>query len=283
MKPVDLFHIGPQKSGTSWLFRALIEHPQIACPPEDSIHYFDMFYVKGRSWYEEQFASAEEGQLLFDPTPSYIRSPWAAERMAKENPNARIIFCLRDPIERAFSHYWHERKKKAICFSFAEALSNYDLFSSWIETGFYARHLERYLDFFPKEQILAQRFETLEDDPRAFLKEALDFFGVSADFEPAVLNKRVNAAGARRDVWNRGKAAVNKIGLRVTPKQWRRTGLDRVFSGRDEYLRGVPEEIRARLLEVFAPETERLENLLGMELTAWKASTSSSPELPVKE
>lgn len=266
MRPVDVFHIGPQKSGTTWLYRALVEHPQIACPPKDSIHYFDMFYARGRSWYEKHFEEARDDQLLFDPTPSYIRSPWAAERIAEENLRAKIILCLRNPVERAFSHYWHEKKKKKIAFSFSEALTNYDLFSSWLETGFYARHIERYLDFFPREQLLTQRFEVLGENPAAFLREALEFIGIDAEFQPGNLNKKVNAAGARRDLWNRGKAVFYKM----SPAFWKKVGLEGFMSGKDEYLRGVLDEDRARLLEIFAPETERLEALTGLDLSAWK-------------
>lgn len=270
MKPVDIFHIGPQKSGTTWIYRAFAEHPAIACPPKDSVHYFDMFYAKGRAWYSDWFSEAKDGQLLFDPTPSYIRSPWAAERISAENPKAKIILCLRDPVERAFSHYWHEKKKKKIGFRFSEALTNYDLYSSWIETGFYARHIEKYLEFFPREQLLAQRFELLGDDPRAFLGEALEFVGVDPDFQPGVLTRRVNAAGAKRDVWNRGKAAINKVGMKIAGDAWRKSGLERALSGRDEYLRGVEAEDRRHLLEIFAPETDRLEKLLGLDLSGWK-------------
>ena len=111
MKPVDIFHIGPQKTGTTWIYRCSREHPEIAVPPKDSIHYFDMFYPRGRGWYAEFFADAKPGQKLIDPTPSYIRSPLAAARIYEENPEAKIVLCLRHPIERAFSHYWHEKKR----------------------------------------------------------------------------------------------------------------------------------------------------------------------------
>src|SRR5690606_27558532 len=187
MKPVEIFHIGPQKSATTWIYRCLQEHPQVAAPPKDSIHYFDMFYAFGRSWYETFFANARPDQKLFDPTPSYIRAAQAPARIAKENPGARIVVSLRDPIERAFSHYWHMKKNRVITFEFSDVLDNYDLFSSWIEPGFYAEHIERYLEFFPREQILCQRFDDLERDPRLFLDQLLVFYGLDTNFTPSVL------------------------------------------------------------------------------------------------
>ena len=122
MRSVDVFHIGPQKAATTWVYRCLEEHLSIACPPTGSIHYYDIFYARGQDWYAQFFEEARPDQLLIDPTYTYIRSPWAPRRIVKDSPNAKIIFCLRNPIERAFSHYWHEKKKGKIAFDFEEGL-----------------------------------------------------------------------------------------------------------------------------------------------------------------
>jgi len=165
MRPVDIFHIGPQKTATTWIYRCMLEHPELAGPPKDTIHYFDMFYGKGRDWYAGHFDDAPPSCKLFDPTPSYVRSPWAARRIAQENPSAKIVLCLRNPLERAFSHYWHEKKKAHTNLDFASALSNYDCYASWLEPGFLAEHIEQYLRYFPREQLLCQSFDRLESDP----------------------------------------------------------------------------------------------------------------------
>ena len=270
MKPVEIFHVGPQKSATTWVYRCLKEHPQIACPPSDTIHYFDIFYAKGRNWYEQFFLEARPEQKRFDPTPSYIRSSWAPGRIAKENPNARIIICLRDPIERAFSHYWHSKKKQELIYDFSRVFSNYDLFASWIEPGFYAEHIERFLEFFPRKQILCQRFEDLGKDPKRFLKDLLLFAGVDDDFVPSVLDTKVNIAGASQDLASRVKVKVGSIGRRMVPGVWKRMSLDRKLSGKQEYLQGVPPDIYETLSEICLPEIERLEKLLNIDLSVWK-------------
>ena len=95
---VQLFHVGPQKSGTTWIYRCLAEHPGVAVPPRDSIHFFDMHFGRGDGWYLEHFQDAHADQPLFDPTPSYLRSPWAPRRIAAHNPGARIALCLRHPV-----------------------------------------------------------------------------------------------------------------------------------------------------------------------------------------
>lgn len=267
MKPVELFHVGPQKSGTTWVYRCLLEHPDVACPPRDSVHFFDMFWARGRDWYASHWRTAAPEQKLFDPTPSYLRSPWVAERIAEENPAARIALCLRDPIERAFSHYWHEKKKRHFDFAFDEVLVNYDLFASWVETGFYARHIERLLAHFPREQLLAQRFDHLQANPESFLAELLDFFSL-AKHQPSVLARRVNVAGPRADPLSRGLHLAGRVleraGLPIRPIP--------LLSGQAEYRAGIEPAVRAALLEIFEPETRRLERLLDLDLTVWRGS-----------
>jgi hypothetical protein len=282
MKPVELFHIGPQKAGTTWVYRCLRRHPQIACPPRAAIHYFDIFYARGRDWYAGFFADAREGQQLFDPTYSYIRSPLAPARIARENPRAKLVLCMRDPIERAHSHYWHERKKGVISYPFSDVLENYDLFASWIEPGFYAAHIERYLEHFPREQLLCQRFERLSADPQGFLRELLEFAGVDPDFEPPELGERINPAGPVQSLlspaywlyrWRRG---LERLGVsQASVERWR----DAVpaLRGRAEYERGITPELRARLVEVCEPETARLEALLDLDLSAWRKPSTGAP------
>ena len=274
MKPVELFHIGPQKAASTWVYRCLLEHPEIACPPRDTIHYFDMFYTRGRDWYAGFFRDAAPEQKLFDPTYTYIRSPWAPERIARENPAARLVLCLRNPIERAFSHYWHERKKRVIRYEFAEVLRNYDLFASWVEPGFYASHLKRYLEHFPREQLLCQRFELLESDPPAFLHELLSFAGVDTGLRPRVLHERVAPAGAEHNPLSpgyhlfRSQRLLRRLGVSPAAlERLRRTPGLRWHAAYDE---GVPPDVHAALLEICGPEIDALESLLELDLSAWR-------------
>lgn len=278
MKPVECFHIGPQKAATTWVYQCLAEHPEIACPPEDTIHYFDIFYTKGRNWYSRFFKNAKRGQKLFDPTYTYIRSPWVPERIYKENPKAKIVICIRDPIERAFSHYWHEKKKKNISFEFGDVLTNYDLFSSWIEPGFYAKHIERYLDYFPREQILCLRFQMLKEDNEGFLHRLLSFFEVNPSHKPSVVKEKVNEAGERRtvanQVWKRIRSKLHRLGQDFLVDKIQANPLfGRWIADRYEYEAGVQADIRRELEEICEPEVRRLEALLDLDLSYWRHST----------
>ena len=234
-----------------------------------------MFYAKGGAWLE-QFFSSKLGQKRLDPTPSYIRSPEAAKRIYDHNPNAKLICCLRHPLERAFSHYWHEKKKRKYRFEFDEVLTNYDLFAGWVETGFYACHLEKYLEIFPRKQLLIQFFDDLESDPKAFMREIFEFSGVDANFLPSALNHKINVAKSLQDVSLASYSAKMK------------TQLDRFQLGRlhaplvsiarhclpaktpQETWRSVDSEVKKELFEMCLPEIERLEQLLSVNLTCWK-------------
>ena len=108
------FLAGFQNCATTWLHRCLEEHPQIFVPNVDMVHYYDMNYHRGRDWYEKFYQSYNQEQMRGDTTVSYARSELAIKRIAKTNSNAKIILSLRNPITRAFSHYWHEKKKGKI-------------------------------------------------------------------------------------------------------------------------------------------------------------------------
>ncbi len=275
---VELFHVGPPKSGTTWIYRCLTEHPAVAAPARDAVHFFDMLFARGEAWYLAHYAGAGAGQRLFDPTMSYFASPWAPPRIAAHNPRARIAVCIRNPIERAFSHYWHEKKKGRLHYDFADILDNYDLFTSWLEPGFHAEHLTRYYAFFDRSQVLVQRFETLRDDPVRFLRELLSFYEIDADFAPSMLHETVNAVGPRRDAVGLGLYSVQKamslVGLGRGAGFLSRSAL---LSGKGEYVRGIPDGLFAQLLEICEPEIVRLEHLLKIDLGSWR----ERPDRPV--
>lgn len=276
MRPVELFHIGPQKAATTFVYKCLRRHPEVACPEEYAIHYFDVHYPRGEEWYAGFFDHADPGQKLFDPTFTYIRSPWAPRRIAAHNPDARIIICLRHPVERAFSHYWHEKKKGKYRFGFEEVLGNYDLFASWVEPGFYAEHIRRYLRHFPRDQILCIRFEELGEDSRSFLRRILEFAGIDAEFVPEdVIDRKVNPAGGRwtaiNDLWRRARRLFERAGLRRTARRIEDLpGIGRLLADRTEYERGPDPRVHRELARLCEPEIERLEDLLGQNFDKWR-------------
>lgn len=267
---VDIVHLGPQKTATTWLYQCFAEHPEVIVPNEDSVQYFSMFYHRGNDWFDTWFPRAAPEQRRLDPTPSYFRSPIAVERIYNENPKARLICCLRHPVERAFSHYWHEKKKNRFNFSFEECLSNFDLFTNWIEPSLYTIHLQRIWRFFSQDQVLVQIYDDLLEDPGTFAAAAFRFAGVDPDFRPSVLDRRVNAARPRPRTWWPGNAAKGRNNSPRAGRKARRMLQRLPGASETERLADIAPETKAALADLFAPEIDRLEVLLDRDLTHWR-------------
>jgi len=238
-----------------------------------------MYFHRGYEWYMSCYGAPLEDQRLFDPTPDYLRSPVAASRIASDNPDARIIVCLREPIERAFSHYWHERKKHRFNFNFEEVLNNYDLFMNWIEPGFYSTHLKRFREHFPGDQIHAVLFDDLQADPHAFIRDLYAFAGVRSDFSPTVLRTRVNSATSavpRDAVYRtRGKQILKDLGLydfvRRTRNALAKGGRASTRgSGEIPNVGDVDPGVTTELVNLLECEYASLETLLGRNLDGWR-------------
>lgn len=276
MPPIDFFHLGPPKTATTWVYRILRDHPQVAAPSTHDINYFDLFYHRGREWYSTFFANAEPGQQRFDSTPTYFYALLAPERIFRENPQAKLIFCLRNPVERAFSHYWHLKKQGLFNFDFSQFRHGYDFYAAWIEPGFYARHIERYLHYFPRQQMFCLLFEDLQSDPHGYLHSILQFLEIDASFSSPLVKQQVNIAGGKRLFrFNFLNQLVYKTRYFFQSRNMiskNSSRLLRTISGRDEYWRGLPVEDLIRLRDIFEPEIRRTETLLQLDLSAWRTN-----------
>lgn len=278
---VSLFHLGPPKTATTWLYKCLREHPQIVTTPLDRVHYFDLHHVRGDDWYHAQFQpgqGASEEATWFDPTYSYICSPRAAERIAAYNPDARLMVCLRDPVDRAFSHYWH-LKKNTQCpkeVDFGDALTHYNTFATWVEHGFVGIGLRWFLEHFPREQLHVMLFEDLNRDPDGEFAKICRFAGIDETFVPPSLHRKVNVAGARATFLGRlsNRASRRLFGKERLDRTRDSSALVRWLSGKSEYLRGIDPAIEAELRAICEPEIVEMERLTGLDLSHWRVPTN---------
>ena len=264
-----LFHIGPQKGATTWVYECLKTHPDIITSATDSVHYYDMHYHKGRSWYDDQFAynSNANGSCYFDPTYTYSRSPAVATRISKDFIDPKFILNLRHPVDRAFSHYWHERKKGKINYNFDAVLTNYDLFNNWIKPGLYAELLRPYIDHFGVESILPIKVSDIKSNPEQCLQLIYRHAQISADHAPPTATEMINSAGARQTILRRG---LFKIGNIITQGHagdslfWRKMG---GIENQDDIISKV---LHTELMQIFLPDIEETERLFNIDLSEWK-------------
>ena len=197
---IDFIGIGAQKSGTSWVYACLYEHPEI-CAPIKEIHFFSRSrFSKGKEWYENHFRSCDQGRQRGEFSTSYLYSEEAAVRIKDMYPSVKLIVILRHPASRAYSHYQNAIKAGEIVKS-----TSFEVFAaqepSVIAQGLYTKQLRRYFKLFPKEQMLILMYEDSKKDPRAFIKQIYSFLGVDTLFVPSMLFSSVNVARTPKAVW----------------------------------------------------------------------------------
>lgn len=183
----DFVIIGAQKGGTSFLYHLLTRHPLVEPAARKELHFFDHpeYFDHGAEWYRRCFPrlSAEDGQrsITGEATPYYLFDPPVAKRMAEIVPKARLIALLRNPIDRAFSHYQMQVKRGTEPRTFEEAIEQQD--SSYMSRGIYVDQLLRWFEFFGKEQMLILKSEDFFERPVETLKVVLTFLDLP-DWQP---------------------------------------------------------------------------------------------------
>lgn len=202
--------LGAQKSGTSSLNYYLQEHPDIYMHPKE-LHFFDdrddTFHF-GAEYYKGFFAGVEEEQMVGECTPCYLFAADAPHRIHEILPKIRLITILRNPIDRAYSHYWKNikngREKK--CFEEAIKLENerleidkwHYLNFSYISRGLYVEQIERYFQFFNRDQMLFIFYDELAKQPEKVLFKIFQFLKVETSFQSSRLTARMNPATKTR-------------------------------------------------------------------------------------
>lgn len=238
--------IGAQRSGTSSLFNYLVRHPDVRAPVTKEVHYFDLHYRKPVRWYRGRFPYRRElraGALTLDASPYYLVHPLAPERAAHLLPEVKLIALLRNPVDRAQSHYHHEVRGGREALSFPEAIEReaerlageeerlgndpeYYSFNhhrySYSTRGLYLQQLCRWMEHYPRTQLFVLQSEWLFRDPAAATAAVHDFLGL---------------------------------------RPFRLPSYRPFYQG--HYERTMPEELRTKLVAYFAPHNRELFQWLG--------------------
>ena len=205
----DFLIIGAQKCGTTSLYEYLIQHPDIYAATTKEVGYFDRYYQKGLPWYRSQFPSAFRkwyvrltlGRtfLTGEASTGYILNPHALKRISKIVPKAKLILMLRNPVDRAYSHYQHTLRMKRESLSFEEAAKkeperigdtwkrmledenyyNLDIARyAYLKTGLYIDQVRLLMRFFSPDQVMIIKNENFDADPSGVVRQTLEFLGV---------------------------------------------------------------------------------------------------------
>jgi hypothetical protein len=256
----DFLIIGAARSGTTSLFHYLAGHPQIAVPETKEIHFFDLQYEKGIAWYldcvgksAKENRSGASSTVRGEATPSYVFHPHAIPRIKADLPNVKVLALLRNPVDRAYSHYWHmvrlghetlpfetaiahEPERLAGELEKVEADASYKsdalVRHSYLLRGIYADQISRVFRYFPRGQVMILKSEDLYTDPQRIFDQVTEFLGI----------ERSAIAGPH----NMTAVTEGTLGWRPA---------------------SMPSDVRRQLAEFFRPHNERLYTVVGRELS----------------
>jgi hypothetical protein len=271
----NLIVIGGLKCGTTSLHHYLNLHPQVAMSRPKELNFFvtELNWELGPEWYVSHFD--REAPVRGETSPHYTNLPrfdGVPERMHDVlGAQARIIYMVRDPIDRMLSHYLHNVGGGYETRPLSEALSNPD--SAYVERSRYAMQLQPYLQSFDRAHVLVVANEELAGEREATMRRVFGFAGVTDDFTSEQFAREWETGSGKQDGGFRlMDRAVRLPGLRA---------LDRNFDRLPESLRWMverlvhdpgtgaapkpelPPELRARLVEMLAPDVADLERLTG--------------------
>jgi len=300
MQSLDFLVIGAQKAGTTSFCHYIRSHPSVFVPSRKEIPFFcaDERYQKGWKWYAKcHYHEAAPKDRWGKVTPQYMGyTVHTPQRISETIPDVKLIALLRNPIDRAFSHYRMTERRGIETRSFEEAVDDLlqegvlrearqsrlphvgagpsqvetQCYLAWRE---YGRILGTYLDHFNREQLQAFYSDNLKNRPHDVLSRFFSFIGVDDAFTPSNLGKQyhVRTQGDGLNWLRRKKGGYILNGLRAVSDQFptvKSALLSTLSSARETYWRvrgreSIAPDVRQRLRAFFRPDVHKLESLLG--------------------
>lgn len=286
----NFFIVGAAKAGTSSLHAYLSCHPQVFMPGLKEPHYFADFEVspeqdnflpviRKRSDYHELFKGSGGYAAVGEASPSYLCDPEAAERIKSAIPTAKIIISLRNPVERAYSHYLMDFNRGSETLPFERALEadsarlkrGWGKSPQYIDLGLYARQVESFLREFGRDRVLVILFEDLVRNTRGTMQEIAQFLGIDPFAYPESAFVQVHNPYEE----SRGRVAraiLRMRPLRVWAKNWIPRELRTAFRNRFLFAAKPKTQLSRdtkRLLAArFEKDLQLLEGLLQRDLSA---------------
>lgn len=295
--------IGAQRAGTTSLYRYVGQHPAVFVSPVKETNFFAADWsaiesedlgaskasIRDVNAYRHLFQGSEHCEARGEASPSYLSAVGAPDRIHGLVPDTKLIVLLRNPIERAYSRYLQARLKgREQAPTFEEALDHQSRlldqeawlpwkhgFVTYYDGGMYAKHIERYWTYFAKGQLGVWLYDDLRSDTAKVCAEVFDFIGVDSAYE--VQTERFNASGVPRSAL---LDRAIRAGRNTTPavKRWVRRWMPDSFHSRVRSAHNrnfekpqMKSDTRAHLVEVFRADVERLQRLIGRDLSHWLA------------
>jgi hypothetical protein len=276
----DFIAVGPPRTATTWLHEVLKGHVGLPSGIKET-DFFSKHYNRGIEWYAEYFRDCPPGMKIGELCATYFSSPQAPQRIAKHLPRCHIICTFRDPVDRAYSFYRLLRRHAWTRVSFEEAVHKH---REILEQSRYAFHLQRWFDAFGRDAVMAALYDDLEADAQAFVDGVCDFIEIeriTVRAEQAARRVHVveSAPPSRRLVRQARKLLtfLHSRRMHSTALWLRWSALGRFIYEGGKPFEPLTADVEQRVRELFVPEVEALEALIGRDLSRWKQRAARHP------
>lgn len=288
--------IGAAKAGTTTLYHHLRQHPDVYMSPNKEPRFFafeGMQFDRDDPVHRTTVTTLEEYRQLFDgvtheraigeASPSYLANAVAAERIQRYLPDVKLLAVLRNPVDRAHSHFLH-----AALHGYEPDAAAFDdlVLTAWrssesevrdrpfLRMGFYGRQLEPYLDRFPIERIRIDLFEDLHRDETAFAQSIYRFLGIDDAFQPEVGTRHAKTGVPTNPVLHRALRSTKQLAAWLRPilPESVRTALGGVRTDlmhKNLKKPTMSEDTRSRLVDIYERDVLLLQDLIERDLSSW--------------
>lgn len=259
----DFLIVGATKSATTWLQRNLQQHSAVFMPGTET-HYFSRYFERGPAWYGAFFAPAAAHQIVGEKSTSYLDHPEAAQRLRKSLPEVRLIMQLRNPIERVWAHYRTDcRRGEASADAERHLRANGADGERLRAGGLYFRHVLRFFELFPREQLCVTLYDDLDRDPATVLNRIRAHVGLAGTAAPATA-----PVGNVPDPHLPPAAATTPEALVEPSGEGGRRSQTSSARARSRYPE-LSDAIREGLRSYYEDDVRALSQLLGRDLSSW--------------
>ena len=272
----NLIVIGAQKCGTSGLHYYLGLHPEVSMSNPKELNFFiaERNWGRGLQWYARHFD--QTARCRGESSPNYAAFPQhmgVPERMAEVVPDAKLIYIVRDPLERIAAHYVHNFAKRREKGDLRQTLLHPN--TSYVARSRYFTQLQRFLEFYDRDRVLVIENCDLRDERAATLRRVFEFAGVDPDFEHPKFDQVRHSTSRKKRATKMGirvqKMSRTRFGRRIPRRAW--LALDLALPLSKPISKPPMEELREALgpdvLEVLHEDAERLRQFTGRDLANW--------------
>jgi hypothetical protein len=286
---------GAARSATTNLYYLLIQHPRIYLPTIKETRFFTQDYEKGLDWYEgKYYADVKDETAIGDISPVYAVDERCPERIRQAlGEDVKFIFMLRNPVERAYSHYCMLRNHQFEDLPFAEAIDrdepsriaksleyyHHPYGFQYLKESSYLLSIRRYQQYFAPDRFQFILFEEFVQDVEAQLRVILDFLGVPGDY-PFELNVYRNqrtvstSSGLSRLFYCHPLLKQTRDFIQAKTG-WKTQSLlknlkNTLLAKEGSQISSLDETLRKQLYRHFEAETKELEAFLGKDLSFWR-------------